>query len=342
MATFEQRGAAWRAKVRVRGANLARTFDTYDEALAWARAQEAKLLAGARVQDGQAAFLSVADLMRRYAEEVSPGKRGERWEVVRLTMMLRDASFGTALRDYGPEQVADWRDSRLKIVSAATVNRELNLLSAVFTTAIKDWRIGLQANPVRLTSRPKNPPARKRRVSDDEIAAIRGALGWDGTTKPDTSSQWVAWMHAFAVETAMRRGEIMGMTWRRAHLKAAYVELLDGEEKGRAGQTKTGRGRLVPLSQRALALLKMVGEGDADAPIVPIPAGTADALFRRAVKAAKLDDLHFHDSRREATTRIAPKVGNPMDLAKITGHRDHRQLMDYYAPDATELAKKLG
>lgn len=342
MATFEQRGTAWRAKVRVRGANLAQTFDTHDEALAWARTQEAKLLAGAKIKDGQVAFLTAADLMRRYSEEVSPGKRGERWEVVRLTMMLRDPSFGTALRDYGPDQVADWRDARLKVVSASTVNRELNLLSAVFTKAIKDWRIGLQANPVHLTSRPKNPPARKRRVSDQEIAAIRAALRWDGVIKPKTASQWVAWLHAFAVETAMRRGEIMDLTPSRVHLKAAYVELLDGEEKGRAGQTKTGRGRMVPLSQRARALLELAGEGEPDAPIVPIQPGTADALFRRAVKAAKLVDLHFHDSRREATTRIAPKVGNPMDLAKITGHRDHRQLMDYYAPDATELAKKLG
>lgn len=342
MATFEQRGAAWRAKVRVRGANLARTFDTHDEALTWARAQEAKLLAGAKVKDGQAAFMTVADLMRRYSDEVSPGKRGERWEVVRLGMMLRDASFGTALRDYGPEQVADWRDARLKIVSAATVNRELNLLSAVFTTAIKEWRIGIAANPVRLIKRPPATPARKRRVSDAEIKAIRTALGWDGLAKPSTSSQWVAWTHAFAVETAMRRGEIMGLTPRRVNLPAAYVELLDGAEKGRAGQTKTGRGRLVPLSSRARALLALVLPEDLDASIVQVTAGTADALFRRAVKAAKLDDLHFHDSRREATTRLAPKVGNPMDLAKITGHRDHRQLMDYYAPDATELAKKLG
>ncbi len=341
MATFEQRGATWRVKVRIRGHSLNATFNTHEEARAWAATQEAKLLAGAKAKNGQAAFVLVSDLLRRYAEDISPKKRGGRWEIVRIEMMLRDASFGVALRDYGPEQVADWRDARLLLVSGASVNREMNLLSGVFTTAIKDWRIGLRENPVHLTSRPANPPARKRRVSDEEIAAIRTKLGWDGITPPETRSQWVAWVHALAVETAMRKGELLGLTRRRVNLPGAFAVLLDGEEVDTPGQTKTGRGRDVPLSRRACALLEMAGEGDPDAPIAQVTSGSCDTLFRKAVAAVKIVDLHFHDSRREATTRIAPKVGNTLDLSKITGHRDHRQLGDYYAPNASELAKKL-
>lgn len=342
MATYQQRGAAWRAQVRLRGTSKSATFDTYEEARAWATAQEAKLLASVKAANGQGAFLTVADLFRRYADEVSVKKRGERWEVIRLERFMLDPAFGVHLRDFGPEQMAAWRDGRLTQVAPSSVNRELNLISGVFTTAIKDWRIGLQANPVHLTSRPKNPPARKRRVSEAEAEAVRLKLGWDGVTPPATASHWVAWCHALAIETAMRRGEVMGLTRSRVHLAAAYVVLLDGAQVGVAGQTKTGRGRDVPLSSRARELLAMAGEGEPQAPIVPITPGTCDTLFRRAAQAAGLVNLHFHDSRREATTRIAPKVGNSMDLAKITGHRDHRQLMDYFAPDATELAKKLG
>lgn len=342
MATYQQRGASWRAQVRLRGTSKSATFDTYEEARAWATAQEAKLLAGLKAANGQGVFITVADLFRRYADEVSVKKRGERWEVIRLERMMKDPAFAAVLRDFGPEHMAAWRDARLKEVAPSSVNREMNLISGVFTHAIKEWRIGLQANPVHLTSRPKNPPARKRRVSEAEAQAIRAKLGWDGVTAPASASQWVAWCHALAIETAMRRGEVMGLTRARVHLDAAYVELLDGAEKDRLGQTKTGRGRNVPLSSRARELLRMVGEGRPNDPIVPVALGTADTLFRRAVVACELVDLHFHDSRREATTRIAPKVGNSMDLAKITGHRDHRVLMDYFEPDATELAKKLG
>lgn len=342
MATYQQRGEMWRVQVRLRGTSKSATFDTHEEARAWAAREEARLLSGLKAANGQGIFITVADLFRRYADEVSVKKRGERWEVIRLERFMLDPAFRVPLRDFGPEQMADWRDGRLTQVSASSVNREMNLISGVFTTAIKDWRIGLATNPVHLTSRPKNPPARKRRTLEPEAEAVRLKLGWDGVSPPATASQWVAWCHALAIETAMRRGEVMGLTRSRVHLAAAYVVLLDGAEKDTLGQTKTGRGRDVPLSRRARELLSMVGDGAPEVPIVPIAPGTCDTLFRRAVKAAGLVNLHFHDSRREATTRIAPKVGNSMDLAKITGHRDHRQLMDYFAPDASELAKKLG
>lgn len=333
MATFQQRGASWRVQVRMRGQSISATFDTYEQARAWATAQEAKIQAGAKVKAGQVAFLTPLDLFRRYAEEVSPSKKGERWEVIRLAMLEHFPEFTKPLRDFGPEDVASFRDARLKVVSPASVNRELNLISAVFTVAIKEWRIGLRENPVHLVSRPKNPPSRTRRVSDEEVAAIAAQLGWDRKSPPVNLSQWVAWAHAFAIETAMRKGEILSVRWAQVNLDGAYIRLLD---------TKNGEGRDVPLSSRARALLEMLQQGQPNEAVVPVASGTMDALFRRAVQAAGIVGLRFHDSRREATTRIAPKVGNPLDLARITGHRDHRMLRIYYQPDATELAKKLG
>lgn len=334
MATYQQRGTNWRVQVRLRGHKISATFDTHEEARAWASAQEAKLLAGAKVKGGQAAFLTPVDLFRRYAEEVSPTKRGERWEVIRLAMLERFPAFAKALRDFGPEDVATWRDGRLKDVAAGSVNRELNLISAVFSAAIKEWRIGeLRENPVHLVSRPANPRARKRRVADAEVALIRKQLGWVVGTAPRTLSQWVAWSHALAVETAMRKGELLGMVWEHVHPEAAYLHL---------PITKNGDERDVPLSRAALSLLAMLPAEGRAGPVVPVAPGSFDTLFRRAVKAAGIVGMRFHDSRREATTRFAPKVGNALDLAKITGHRDVRTLERvYYAPTATDLAKKL-
>lgn len=316
----------------MRGHKLSATFDTHDEARAWAAAQEARLAQGAVARDGQAAFLTPADLFRRYKEEVSPSKRGERWEAIRLDMLARFPVFAKPLRDFGPEDLARWRNERLALVAPSSVNRELNLLSAVFTAAIKEWRLGLRENPVHLVSRPKQTRARTRRVTDAEAKAVRDALGWDGETAPASLSQWIAWTHALAMETAMRKGEMLGLVWARVRLDRAYVEL---------AETKNGHGRNVPLSRRARALFAMLRAGAPHDRVVPVNPGTFDTMFRRAVKDAGLVDLHFHDSRREATTRLAPKVGNALDLARITGHRDPRQLMDYYRPDASELAEKL-
>lgn len=348
MATIQKRGGAHRAQVRIRGKYLSRTFDTREEARSWAADQEALLLKGAVVKQREAAFVTPADLLQRYAQEVSPGKRGGRWEEVRIEMLRRHpGTFGKALRDFTPTDMADWRDARLKTVGAATVNRELNLVSAVFTCAIKEWGFGsiLRENPVHLIKRPKNPPKRKRRVADAEILAIRRELGWDGASPPATRSQWVAWCHAFAIETTMRRGEIVELQRRRVHLSKSFLVLLEGEEVGKPGQTKNGLGGNVPLSRRAKELLVLAGAddetADPDELFVGVTAASLDALFRRAVTAAKIVDLHFHDSRSEAITRIAPKIGNVLDLAKITRHRDPRQLMSYYEPSAEELAAKL-
>jgi integrase len=53
-------------------------------------------------------------------------------------------------------------------------------------------------------------------------------------------------------------------------------------------------------------------------------------------------EIHFHDTRREATTRLAKKLPNVVELAAVAGHRKLDMLKRYYQPDPEELAKKLG
>ena len=91
-----------------------------------------------------------------------------------------------------------------------------------------------------------------------------------------------------------------------------------------------------------MALLTMLETGLPEARVVPVNAGTFGAYFRKAVKAAGITDLHFHDTRREALTRTSKKLSNVAELARASGHRDLRSLMVYYEPDPTDLADKLG
>ena len=74
---------------------------------------------------------------------------------------------------------------------------------------------------------------------------------------------------------------------------------------------------------------------------VPHGAETLGLRFRDARNALGLPDLHFHDSRREAATRISKKLSNVLELAAVTGHRDLKSLQVYFDPDATELAERL-
>lgn len=330
MPSIVQRGLSWRAFIRMRGQSIARTFDTESQAREWANKAEARIRDGAkRAQIVRApSSQTVAGLFERYAAEVSPGKRGWKWEQIRLRSFCRDPEFSTQSAIFDAADLAAWRDRRLRSVTPATVNRELNLISAVFSRAIKEWRLPLRINPVRDIQRPPQPRERTRRVSDDERDAVIRELGWDGVSRPDDLMAWTGWAFLFALETAMRQGEILGMRWADVRGRSVHLQ-----------QTKNGHPRDVPLSSRAMALLWLLERGTGR--VCPLETGTCGAYFREAARGAGIDDLHFHDSRHEAITRFASRL-SIMELARVSGHRDTRQLLGYFNPRTEELADKLG
>ncbi|GBQ69524.1 phage DNA recombinase [Ameyamaea chiangmaiensis NBRC 103196] len=318
-----------------KGQRVNATFDTRQEAEEWALQAEAAIIAGQKVATvvpvrvGQ----TIADLLQRYSREVSVSKRGARWEHLRIGTLCREPTFCLPVHEFGPEALAGWRDQRLKVVAASTVNRDLNLISAVITHAIKEWRAPIAANPVHLIQRPRNPRARKRRVSMDERRAIAAALGWDMASEPGTRMQWTAFAFFVALETAMRKGEVLSLRWQDVDLERRVAHL---------SITKNGDERDVPLSSEAVALFRLLTRGEGSRRIVRVESGTLDQFFRRARDKAGLPDLHFHDSRREAATQFSKKLSNVLELSAVTGHRSLNILRDYYRPDPTDLAKKLG
>ncbi len=102
--------------------------------------------------------------------------------------------------------------------------------------------------------------------------------------------------------------------------------------------TKNGESRAVPLSKAALEILAKLPERGR---LFAIDPRSFDTLFRKARNKAKVADVHFHDLRREATTRLAGKL-DVMTLAKMTGHRDLKILLaTYYAPRMADVADLL-
>jgi integrase len=168
-------------------------------------------------------------------------------------------------------------------------------------------------------------------MTPHEIERICFALGYDGG-KPQTVSQRVAVALLLALETALRASELTGLTWDRVSLKRRVLRL--------SAATKSGHGRDVPLSTEAVRLLRLLGEADVG-PVLQLQPRQVDALFRKARDKAGIADLHWHDSRHTAITRLAQRL-HVLDLARMVGHRDLRQLQTYYNPPAEAMAEKLG
>lgn len=335
MATFENRGGNWRAKVRIGDVSDSRTFATKAQARSWAADRESELRTGARKAATGAHTLG--DALIKYAAEVSPTKRGQRWEEIRLAKLGRDLKFaGDRLDRVGPEQWAEWRDARLKQVSPAAVLREMGLLSAVLTAAMRDWR-WISVNTIHGITKPPQTRARTRLLTHDERDRLLMSLGYAVGEVPEGKSQQVAWALLFALETAMRAGEICG-------LMREEVRITD--RVARLPMTKNGEAREVPLSKAAVALLKQalkVPAGD-DGRVLSLNVASLDALFRKACQRCQIVGLHFHDSRATALTRMArlPKM-DVLTLAKISGHRDINLLSRvYFRESATSIAKRLG
>lgn len=319
MASIQKHGRRWRVQVKRDGKRVSKVFPTKAAAAAWALQSEAELTGAALP------VKTLGEAMARYADEVAPTHRGWRWEAVRLRALARDPIATRRIAGLTQPDLAEWRDKRVRAVSPATVAREMTLIRSVLEACRRDWH-WLTANPIKGVRWPKSPPARRRRITQDEIDRLALALGGEGV---DTAQQRVALAFAFAIETAMRAGEIVGLHWPDVDLDRRFVRL---------PVTKNGDAREVPLSSRAVEILRMLPVGDG--PVFGITNASRDALFRKARARAGLGDLHFHDARAEAIWRLSKKL-DVLQLARVIGHRDPKSLMLYYQESAAEMATRL-
>lgn len=334
MASITKQKTGWRVQISVKGQRDSAVRATKAEAQAWAVEREAQMRR--IVQTGIDTGKTVQDAFDRYLETVSPRKRGAAWERTRLAFLAQNMAGDTALGkmrlcDVTSDVIAKWRDTCLAGVAkvrdpvlGSTINRDLALLSHVFTTARREWK-WIAANPISDVSRPASPAARDKRFSDDDIKNILQALGYAGAAR--TKSDLVAVAFLFALETAMRAGEICALT--RALVVGSVAHL---------PMTKNGTKRDVPLSGRALELLAQLP--DTGPLYFGLTPSRLDALFRKGRDQALVGDLTFHDTRHEAITRLARKL-NVLELARMVGHRDLKNLQIYYNATAAEIATRL-
>lgn len=284
-----------------------------------AAAEEAKIIDAGAGKESRDLFRDVLD---RYAREVSPKKRGKRWEEIRLAKIGRGSIGAKRVCDLEPKDFAAWRDERLAEVSAGSVIREMQLMSSVLAVAAQEWGL-VRVSPIRGVRKPLKPKPRDRRPSADELERMAKQAGDDPTKVKGRC--WLAFL--FAIETGMRAGEIVGLRAEDVSGKVAHLEL-----------TKNGTSRDVPLSTEARRILSVLPPSER---LFGLSSAQLDANFRQIKAKAKVKGLTFHDSRHEAVTRLS-KILVPLELAKMIGHSDLNMLMVYYEAEPESVADRLG
>ena len=323
MATFRKRNKKWQAIVRHKDiGTTTRSFISKANALRWVKEQEERLETGVygRLEPSR---VTLGDLLKRYSQEITPAKRGAETEQRRLQRLIRDSLSLLTVDQLNSPVIASFRDRRLLNGNRAS-QYDLILIRHCLKVAINEWGLMLSSNPVDRVKMPPSSPARQRRLEVGEFERLKAAS--DGTRNPHI---WP--IIVFAIETGMRRSEILGLTWDNIDLerRIAFLPI-----------TKNGSSREVPLSARAFEVLRQQQSKKIVRPF-PVKANAFRLAWDRLRARAGLVDFKFHDFRHEALSRFFEMGLSIPEVALISGHRDVRMLMRYTHLRAEDLVKKI-
>jgi integrase len=301
----------------------------------WAQSVETDIERGIYKPPSADRKTTVSDLLDRYGREVAPSLKGQTQVMTRIAWWKQQPIAKRSVYDIKPSDFHAHRRAREAAGKASsTIRNEMNLVSKVFIVAREEWS-GFEAleNPLEGVKRMRKegmPEGRKRRLS---YPAPYDCQDEEGLILAHAQTP-MRQLFLLAVETAMRRGELLSLRWSWVHdFKNGKVAILP--------DTKNGTARTVPLSKRAQsALAELKGRlkktdhifGDL----------TENALtLRWSALCAKLglEDLRFHDLRHEATSRLV-ETGMRLDEVRlITGHKSLELLSRYTHPRVEDVMR---
>lgn len=336
----------WKSVIRKNGwPTTSKTFRTKRDAEDWSRRTEDEMVRGVYIERSTSERLTLESALKRYLAEVSPTKAAKTHQSEKATARILTSRLGKySLAALSTDIIADYRDARLSektrretLTSNNSVRLELALLSHLFTVAIQEWRIGLPFNPVANIRKPSPGQGRDRRLSAEEERRLLTAVN-------NHSNPMLGWIVGIALETSMRSSEVSGLRRCQVDLDRRVVRL---------NLTKNGDTRTVPLSLKAAALFCRALAN----PIRPID---CDLVFfgepgkdgrRRPYRFSKvwgtlkkklgLSDLHFHDLRHEAVSRLVEGGLSDQEVSAISGHKSMQMLKRYTHLRAEDLVDRL-
>lgn len=320
MATIRNRNGKWHVQIRKTDSRaLTKTFSLRSDAILWSREMERSIdLHGTVLVDRASLKITVGHLIDKYEEEVGQTKKSYSVEVYYLREFRRSELSKLLLSQITPQDIQKWVDDKSKTHKPASVARALGLLSHIFSTAISIWLFPLQYNPVT-----------RVRLKSIQAPNIR-RLSADVKNKLSQPSNMIGWIVLFALETAMRRGEILNLKWSDIDKNQRFAYLRD---------TKNGHARYVPLTDLAMEAIHH-GARDNEH-VFPMTANAVQLAWQRMKKISNIEGVRFHDLRHEAISRFFEMGLTVPEVASISGHRTVSMLFRYAHADIQTINNKL-
>lgn len=275
---------------------------------------------------------TVRDALEMYRTRVSILKKGYSQEKYRIELITRSFLGAKIAREVTSVDIATYRDQRLneinprtkRLLATSTVRLDMSLLSNFFDIARIEWGI-CDSNPVSNVRKPRIPPGRDRRLTPREDRLILRYCH-------KHSNNQLYSIVVLALETAMRQGEILNLQWENINLKTRIAHL---------PETKNGTKRDVPLSVKARDAIIRLGV-KSKGKVFGYGAHGLKSTWRFMLNKLGIQDLHFHDLRHEAISRLFElSIFDVMEVAAISGHKSLAMLKRYTHLKAQRLVRKL-
>lgn len=206
----------------------------------------------------------------------------------------------------------------------STLNREFGIYKHAFDTALTEWDFPKFKNPLEGIKKLKMNNGRNRRLQEGELDRIQQAAS-------EPKNPYVIPIVFFALETAMRRGGILSICHRDINYETRTLHI---------PITKNGHSRTIPLTKRAVEVLKTVTTATQPQPFA-ISANALRLSWERLLVRAGVSDLRFHDLRHEAISRFFEHGLSIPEVALISGHRSYAMLQRYTHLKAEDIVRKL-
>lgn len=336
MASFTERNGRHRALVRKNGISKCATFGTAAAAREWAKRIESEIDQIRATGVVSAKSTTIADLIDRYVDELEPVKRWGRSKAADLARLRKDLGQIKASGLTAAHLTHYFAKRRNEGAGGVTIGAQLGYLVGVLRTARSLWHLDV---PVQAGTSAREAlvgvgmiaPSRRRdrRVSDAEIKRLVKHFDAADTAVPMSD------IIEFCVATAMRISEVCRLRREDFDAKKKTVIVRDRKHP----QDKWGNDQTVPLLNAtgydAFAIVKR--QPKRGERIFKANEKTVGTYFTRAVTELKLGDLHLHDLRHEAISRLFAAGYRIEQVALVSGHRDWAMLKRYTHVRAEEL-----
>lgn len=333
----KQANGTYRVWVRRRGRSTSSTFDRKADAEAFGRKIEAAIEAGASVEYKKIKSSTLADLLRLYETNVIPQRRNPTQEKQRIKHWLATSLAKRPLDSLTALDFARYRDSRKRAGRADnTVRLELALVGRIFNLARMEWGyVGLN-NPVSDIQKPGGSQGRERRLLSGEFYRLYKRLR-------RADNPWAGYAFALAIETTLRQATLMSLKWSWVDLQRRVIRI---PSSARTADNK-GVPASLPLTKRAVTILKKLEKIKIGSDVFGCTANAVVCVWKRMKADARkdyergckkngvkidddfLNDLRWHDLRHEGVSRLFELGLHPLQVQRISGHKNMQMLLRY-------------